>query len=140
MAYDNNNIFAKILRAEIPAHKVFENDLTLAFLDVMPQAPGHTLVIPKTPAENLFDLDPDSGAAVLQTTQLLARAVKQAFTADGIMLNQFNGPSAGQTVFHFHIHVIPRFDGVALNRHSGAMEAPETLAAHAEKIRAAIVV
>jgi len=139
MAYDNNNIFAKILRAEIPAHKVFENDLTLAFLDVMPQAPGHTLVIPKTPAENLFDLDPDSGAAVLQTTQLLARAVKQAFTADGIMLNQFNGPSAGQTVFHFHIHVIPRFDGLALNRHSGAMEAPETLAAHAEKIRAAIV-
>jgi histidine triad (HIT) family protein len=139
MAYDNNNIFAKILRAEIPAHKVFENDLTLAFLDVMPQAPGHTLVIPKTPAENLFDLDPDSGAAVLQTAQLVARAVKQAFTADGIMLNQFNGPSAGQTVFHFHIHVIPRFDGLALNRHSGAMEAPETLAAHAEKIRAAIV-
>jgi histidine triad (HIT) family protein len=105
----------------------------------MPQAPGHTLVIPKTPAENLFDLDPDSGAAVLQTAQLVARAVKQAFTADGIMLNQFNGPSAGQTVFHFHIHVIPRFDGLALNRHSGAMEAPETLAAHAEKIRAAIV-
>jgi histidine triad (HIT) family protein len=139
MAYDNNNIFAKILRAEIPAHKVFENDLTLAFLDVMPQAPGHTLVIPKTPAENLFDLDPDSGAAVLQTAQLVARAVKQAFTADGIMLNQFNGPSAGQTVFHFHIHVIPRFDGLALNRHSGAMEAPETLAAHADKIRAAIV-
>jgi histidine triad (HIT) family protein len=140
MAYDNNNIFAKILRAEIPAHKVFENDLTLAFLDVMPQAPGHTLVIPKTPAENLFDLDPDSGTAVLQTAQLVARAVKQAFTADGIMLNQFNGPSAGQTVFHFHIHVIPRFDDVALNRHSGAMEAPETLAAHAEKIRAAIVI
>jgi histidine triad (HIT) family protein len=139
MAYDNNNIFAKILRAEIPAHKVFENDLTLAFLDVMPQAPGHTLVIPKTPAENLFDLDPDSGAAVLQTAQLVARAVKQAFTADGIMLNQFNGPSAGQTVFHFHIHVIPRFDGLVLKRHSGAMEAPETLAAHAEKIRAAIV-
>lgn len=139
MAYDNDNIFAKILRAEILAHKVFENDLTLAFLDVMPQAPGHTLVIPKAPAENLFDLDPDSGAAVLQTAQLVARAVKQAFSADGIMLNQFNGPSAGQTVFHFHIHVIPRFDGVALHRHSGTMEVPETLAAHAEKIRAAIV-
>jgi len=139
MAYDNDNIFAKILRAEIPAHKVFENDLTLAFLDVMPQAPGHTLVIPKAPAENLFDLDLASGAAVLKTTQLVARAVKQAFSADGIMLNQFNGPAAGQTVFHFHIHVIPRFDDMALHRHSGTMEVPETLAAHAEKIRAAIV-
>ena len=138
MSYDNDNIFAKILRGEIPAHKVYEDEHTLAFMDVMPQSPGHTLVIPKTPAENLFDLDPAAGAAVLATTQKVAAAVKSAVQADGIMLNQFNGPAAGQTVFHFHIHIVPRFEGVALRRHSGEMEDPEVLAAHAGKIRAAL--
>ena len=138
MAYDNDNIFAKILRDEIPAYKVYEDDQTLAFLDVMPQSPGHTLVIPKTPAESLFDLDPDAGAAVLRTAQKVGAAVRDAFGADGITLNQFNGPAAGQTVFHFHIHIVPRFDDVPLKRHSGNMEDPEVLAVHAEKIRAAL--
>jgi histidine triad (HIT) family protein len=138
MAYDNDNIFAKILRGEIPAHTVYEDDQTLAFMDVMPQAPGHSLVIPKLAAENIFDLDPAAGAAVLYTTQKIARAARIAFSADGIMLNQFNGPAAGQTVFHFHIHIIPRFDAVPLRGHSGDMEDPEVLAAHAEKIKAAL--
>jgi len=136
MAYDNDNIFAKILRGEIPAHTVYEDDHTLAFLDVMPQAPGHTLVIPKQQAENLFDLDLDAGTAVLRTAQKIAGAVRDAFGADGIMLNQLNGPAAGQTVFHFHMHVVPRFDGVPLRRHTGDMENPEVLAEQAEKIRA----
>ena len=138
MAYDDNNIFAKILRDEMPAHKVYEDEQTLAFLDVMPQAPGHTLVIPKSAAENIFDLEPAAGAAVIRTTQKIAYAVREAFSADGIMLNQFNGPAAGQTVFHFHIHVIPRFDGLPLRGHSGAMEDSKILADHAEKIKAAL--
>ena len=138
MAYDNDNIFAKILRGEIPANKVYEDEQTLAFMDVMPQAPGHTLVIPKQSAENLFDLDPAAGAAVLNTTQKIASAARVAFSADGIMLNQFNGSAAGQTVFHFHIHVIPRFDGVPLRGHSGEMEKPEVLAAQAKKIQAVL--
>jgi histidine triad (HIT) family protein len=138
VAYDNDNIFAKILRGEIPAHKVFEDDHTLAFLDVMPQSPGHTLVIPKQPVENLFDLDADAGAAVLKTTQTVAAAVREAFSADGIMLNQLNGPAAGQTVFHFHVHIVPRFDSVPLRQHSGRMEDTDVLEGHAQKIRAAL--
>jgi len=108
MPYDNNNIFARILRGEIPSTRVYEDEATLAFMDVMPQSPGHTLVVPKYPAENLFDLDLQAGAAVLRTVQLVARAVREAFAADGIMLNQFNGAAAGQTVFHFHVHIVPR--------------------------------
>jgi histidine triad (HIT) family protein len=138
MAYDTNNIFAKILRGEIPAVSVYEDDATLAFMDVMPQAPGHTLVIPKSPAENLFDLDIDVGKNVLRTTQLVARAVKIALNADGIMLSQFNGPAAGQTVFHFHMHIVPRFENVPLRRHTGDMENPEVLEEQAKKIRAAL--
>ncbi len=136
MAYDPDNVFAKILRGEIPAVKVYEDDATLAFMDVMPQAPGHTLVIPKCAAENLYDLPEAAGAAVLRTVQKLAPAVRDALDADGIMLNQFNGPAAGQSVFHFHVHIVPRFAGVPLRRHSGDMEDPEKLAAQAEKIRA----
>ena len=138
MAYDTNNIFAKILRGEIPAVKVYEDDATLAFMDVMPQAPGHTLVIPKSPAEDLFDLDIDVGKNVLRTTQLVARAVKIALNADGIVLSQFNGPAAGQTVFHFHMHIVPRFENVPLRRHTGDMENPEVLEEQAKKIRAAL--
>ena len=138
MAYDTDNIFAKILRGEIPAVRVYEDDATLAFMDVMPQAPGHTLVIPKSPAENLFDLDIDVGKNVLRTTQLVARAVKIALNADGIMLSQFNGPAAGQTVFHFHMHIVPRFENVPLRRHTGDMENPEVLEEQAKKIRAAL--
>ncbi len=138
MAYDKDNIFAKILRNEIPAVNVYEDEQTLAFMDVMPQAPGHTLVIPKCEAENLFDLEISAGTAVLATAQKVARAVKDAMHADGIMLNQFNGPAAGQTVFHFHLHIVPRFDGVPLRKHSGEMEDIAVLEVQAEKIRAAL--
>lgn len=134
MTYDPDNIFARILRGEMSAWKVYEDEATLAFMDVMPQAPGHVLVIPKTEAENLFDLDPEAGAAVLRTAQRVARAVKAAMGADGIMINQFNGPAAGQSVFHFHLHIVPRFADVPLRRHSGGMEDNEVLAAHAAKI------
>ena len=136
MAYDSDNIFAKIIRGEIPAFMVYEDDATLAFMDVMPQSPGHTLVIPKTPAQNLFDLELESATAVLKTTQLVAGAVKEAFKADGIMLNQFNGSIAGQTVFHFHMHIVPRYEGVPLRRHTGDMENSEVLEGQAAKIRA----
>jgi histidine triad (HIT) family protein len=138
MAYADDNIFAKILRGEIPAFKVYEDDETLAFMDVMPQAPGHTLVIPKYAAENLFDLDLDAGRALLRTTQKVAAAVQSTFNADGIMLNQFNGAAAGQTVFHFHMHIVPRYDGVPLRRHTGDMEDSEVLEAQAGRIRAAL--
>jgi histidine triad (HIT) family protein len=138
MAYDNNNIFAKILRGEIPAYKVYEDDSTLAFMDVMPQSPGHTLVVPRYPAENLFDLDLAAGNAVLRTVQLVARAVKEAFNADGIMLNQFNGPAAGQTVFHFHVHIVPRYENVALRRHTGDMEDAGVLQEQAQRIKAVL--
>ena len=138
MAYDNDNIFAKILRGDMPAVSVYEDDTTLAFMDVMPQAPGHTLVIPKAAAENLYDLPEAAGAAVLRTVQKLAPAVRDAMGADGIMINQFNGPAAGQTVFHFHMHIVPRYDGVPLRRHTGDMENMELLEEQAAKIRAAL--
>ena len=138
MAYDQNNIFAKILRDEINSHKIYEDDHTLAFMDVMPLSPGHSLVIPKQAAESLFDLDTDSGSAILKTTQRVSEAVKDVFSADGIMLNQFNGSAAGQTVFHFHIHIIPRYHGISLGQHSKKMEAQETLEEQAKKIRSAI--
>lgn len=138
MAYDTDNIFAKILRKEIPAVRVFENDETLAFMDVMPQAPGHTLVISKTKAESLFDLEPAAGAAVLRTSQRVAQAIMQAFGADGIMINQLNGPAAGQTVFHYHVHIVPRYEDVPLRRHSGDMEDTAVLEEQAARIRHAL--
>lgn len=138
MAYDTNNIFARILRGEIPAAFVYEDDATVAFMDVMPQSPGHTLVVPRYPAENLFDLDLQAGAAVLRTVQIVARAVKEAFNADGIMLNQFNGPVAGQSVFHFHVHIVPRYADVPLRRHTGDMEDPAVLREQAARIQAAL--
>jgi histidine triad (HIT) family protein len=138
MAYDPDNIFAKILRDEIPAIKVYEDEVTLAFMDVMPQSPGHTLVIPKSAAENLYDLNITAGTAVLTTAQKVATAVQAAMRADGIMLNQFNGTAAGQTVFHFHIHIVPRFDDVPLRKHTGNMEDTAVLEEHAAKIRSAL--
>lgn len=138
MAYDPDNIFAKILRGEMPAVTVYEDDDTLAIMDVMPQSPGHTLVIPKQAAADLFDLELDAATAVLRTTKLLAAAVQAAFKADGIMLNQFNGPAAGQTVFHFHMHIVPRYDGVPLRRHTGDMENMEVLKEQAARIQAAL--
>ncbi len=136
--YDDGNIFARILRGEIPAETVYEDDHTIAIMDVMPQADGHVLVIPKAPARNLLDAPAEALGPLLATAQRLARAVKSAFAADGVTLNQFNEPAAGQSVFHLHIHVIPRFDGVPLKPHSGDMADPETLKANAEKIRAAL--
>ncbi|HET7203179.1 MAG TPA: HIT family protein [Steroidobacteraceae bacterium] len=138
MAYDTNNIFARILRGEIPAHKVFEDAHTLAFMDVMPQADGHTLVIPKHPAENLFDLPGEELSATILATQRVARAVRKAFDSPGIMIAQLNGTAAGQSVFHVHFHVVPRFAGIDLRFHAREMADHAILAAHAERVRAAL--
>jgi histidine triad (HIT) family protein len=138
MAYDTDNVFARILRGEIPAHKVFEDAHTLAFMDVMPQADGHTLVIPKHPAENLFDLPESQLSATIVATQRVARAVRKAFDAPGIMIAQLNGPAAGQSVFHVHFHVVPRFAGIDLRFHAREMADHALLAAHAERVRAAL--
>lgn len=137
-AYDPNNIFAKILRGEIPSHRVYEDDAVVAFMDVMPQGIGHTLVVPKAPSRNLLDADPASLGQLTIAVQKLAKAVKAAFAADGVTVMQFNEPASGQTVYHLHVHVIPRFEGVPLKPHTGAMENPEVLAANAEKVRAAL--
>lgn len=138
MSYDDSNVFAKILRGEIPSHKVYEDDDALVFMDAMPQAPGHTLIVPKAASRNLLDADPQVLARVMPTVQRIARAVKTAFDADGVTMVQFNEPASGQTVFHLHFHVIPRHEGVPLMPHSGEMEKPEVLAAHAEKVRKAL--
>lgn len=137
-AYDDSNIFARILRGEIPAHRVYEDADTIAFMDVMPQGPGHLLVVPKAPSRNLFDADPAVLARLLPVVQKLARAAREAFAADGVFVAQFNEAPAGQTIFHLHVHVIPRFEGVALRPHSGVMEKPEVLAENAAKVRAAL--
>ena len=136
MAYDDSNVFAKILRGEMPAHVVLEEEHCLAFMDVMPQSPGHTLVIPRVPAETLFDLDDEGLASLALTTRRVARAVKAAFEPGGVMIMQLNGADAGQTVFHIHFHVIPRYDGEGLTLHARSMAGPETLAEHARRIRA----
>lgn len=138
MAYDTDNVFAKILRGEIPAHKVLEDDDVVVFMDVMPQGPGHTLVVPKAASRNLLDADPAVLAKLLPTVQRVARAVKEAFAADGVSIFQYNEPAGGQSVFHLHIHVVPRFEGVALKPHSGKMEDQAVLAANAEKLRKAL--
>ena len=138
MAYDRNNVFAKILRGEIPAHKVYEDAQTLAFMDVMPQADGHTLVIPKVEAESLFDVPPEVLAATIVTTQRVAKAVKAAFAAPGVLVAQLNGSAAGQSVFHIHFHIVPRRAGLDLKLHAREMADPAVLAAHAERIRAAL--
>ncbi|MBI1619544.1 HIT family protein [Aquamicrobium zhengzhouense] len=137
-AYDPENIFAKILRGDLPAHKVYEDEATFVFMDIMPRGDGHCLVIPKLAARNILDVDAESLAAVARTTQKLARAVKTAFSADGVTVQQFNETAGGQVVFHLHVHVIPRFEGVALKPHTGQMEDQGVLAANAEKIRAAL--
>jgi len=138
MAYDTNNVFARILRGEIPSHKVFEDEHTLAFMDVMPQAAGHTLVIPKVAAENLFDLPEAALTATILTTQRVARAVRKAFDAPGIMLAQLNGREAGQSVFHIHFHIVPRYEGIDLRFHARDMADHKVLAEHAARVRAAL--
>ena len=112
--YDNDNIFAKILRKELPALRVFEDDHTFAFLDIMPRCPGHTLVIPKAPARGILDISADDYAHVARSAHRIAAAARKAFNADGITIQQFNEPAGGQVVFHLHMHVMPRFSGVAL--------------------------
>ena len=137
-AYDTNNIFAKILRGEIPAHRVYEDDDAVAFMDVMPQANGHTLVIPKTPSRNLLDAAPQTLSRLLPVVQKVAAAAKVAFEADGVTVMQFNEPAAGQTVYHLHFHIIPRVEGQPLKPHSGTMEDQGVLATNAEKLRAVL--
>lgn len=137
-AYDPNNIFAKILAGDIPSVKLYEDENTLAFMDVMPQAPGHLLVIPKKGSRNLLDANPEVLSTLMPVVQKLANAAKDAFDADGVYIAQFNEPAAGQTVFHLHFHVIPRHEGVPLKPHAGGMAEVEVLKAHAEKIKAAL--
>lgn len=136
--YDNNNIFAKILRGELPAHKVYEDEHTLAFLDIMPRAPGHTLIIPKKPARNLLDVDPESLAHVIRTTKKIAVAAKKAFNADGLTMQQFNEAAGGQVVFHLHVHIIPRHKDVAMKPPASEMQKPEVLAEHAKLMKEAL--
>ncbi|WP_029355178.1 HIT family protein [Bosea sp. 117] len=136
--YDPSNVFAKILRGELPAHKVYEDDRALAFLDIMPRSTGHALVIPKAPARNILDIDPDDLAYVAQIAQKIAQAQMKAFGADGISVQQFNETAGGQVVFHLHVHVMPRFEGVPLKPPQSEMAPPDVLAEHAEKLRAAL--
>jgi histidine triad (HIT) family protein len=137
-AYDPNNIFAKILRGELPCYKVYEDDKALAFLDIMPRAPGHTLVLPKAPARNIFDVPADVLGHVAMVAQKVAKAGMKAFNADGITIQQFNEGAGGQVVFHLHVHVIPRKQGVAMKPPASEKEKPDVLADHAKKIAAAI--
>jgi histidine triad (HIT) family protein len=138
MSYDPNNIFAKILRGEIPCHKVYEDDHTLAFMDVMPQADGHTLVIPKQPSRNLLDADPAALGPLMVSVQKVANAVRKAFDAEGILIKQFNEPAAGQSVFHLHFHILPRNTGTDLRPHTGKMADHGILTKHAEMIRSSL--
>ncbi len=137
-AYDPNNIFAKIIRGELPSYKVYEDDKVLAFLDIMPRAPGHTLVLPKAPARNLLDVGADDLAAVAQVAQKVTKAAMQVFGADGVTLQQFNEGAGGQVVFHLHVHVIPRKSGVAMKPPASEKEKPEVLADNAKKLAAAL--
>ena len=136
--YDDQNVFAKILRGEMPAHTIYEDEQTLAFMDIMPRGDGHALVIPKAPARNLLDASDELLAAVAATSRKIARAAMAAFDADGVTVQQFNEPAGGQVVFHYHVHVIPRFDGVPLRPHTGEMADGDVLKAHAEKLRATL--
>lgn len=138
MEYDTSNVFAKILRGEIPCHRVYEDEHTLAFMDVMPQADGHCLVVPKKPSRNLLDADPAVLGPLMATVQKVARAARKAFDAEGLLIKQFNEAAAGQTVFHLHVHILPRKAGVDLRPHSGKMADHAMLAKHAGKIRAAL--
>jgi histidine triad (HIT) family protein len=138
MAYDSNNIFAKILRGELPAQKVYEDADTLAFMDIMPRCEGHTLVIPKSPARNVLDASPAQLAACMRTVQKVAVAAMKAFGAAGITVQQFSEVAGGQVVFHLHFHILPRSEGVTLGPPASKVEKAEVLAANAEKIRKAL--
>ena len=136
--YDQNNIFAKILRGELPCHKVYEDEKTFAFLDIMPRAPGHTLVLPKAPARNLLDVRPDDLAAVIKVAQKIAQVSVQVFGADGVTIQQFNESAGGQVVFHLHVHVIPRKESIAMKPPATVKETPDVLAEQAKRLAAAL--
>ena len=136
--YDPDNIFAKILRGELPAYSVYDDEGALAFLDIMPRAPGHSLVIPKRPARNLLDVEPDDLAHVMRVAQRIAKASMTVFAADGITLQQFNEAAGGQVVFHLHVHIMPRKDGVELRPAASFKEDPAVLAKQARMLAAAI--
>jgi histidine triad (HIT) family protein len=138
MAYDKDNIFARILRGELPCHKVYETDKVLAFMDIMPRGDGHVLVLPKAPSRNILDAAPEDLADLAKAVQIVGKAAKAAFAADGLTIQQFNESAGGQVVFHTHVHVIPRFEGVPLKPHTGQMEDSGKLAAFAEKLKAAL--
>ena len=137
-AYDPNNIFAKILRGELPCYKVYEDDRAFAFLDIMPRAPGHALVLPKAPARNILDVAPDDLAHVIKVVQKIAKASVETFAADGVTIQQFNESAGGQVVFHLHVHVIPRQQGVALKPPASVKEAPDVLVEQAKKLMSAL--
>lgn len=137
-AYDPDNIFAKILRGEIPAFKVHEDAHTLAFMDLMPQSDGHTLVVPKTNARNFFDIDPQALAELIKSTQHVAKGVRAAFKPDGVRIIQFNEAAAGQTIFHIHFHIVPCYAGRPIAAHARDMADKAVLAEHAERIRQAL--
>jgi histidine triad (HIT) family protein len=137
-AYDPGNIFAKILRGEFPCYKVYENDHVLAFLDIMPRSPGHTLVIPKAAARNILDIKPEDFAHVARGAHKIAHAAMQAFEADGITVQQFSEPASGQVVYHLHMHVMPRHDGIALLPPASRKEDAKVLEANAAKLIAAL--
>jgi histidine triad (HIT) family protein len=133
--YDSANIFARILRGELPCHKVYEDAQSLAFMDIMPRSPGHVLVVPKVAARTILDISAVDLAALMAAVQKVAGGVKRAMKADGLTIQQFNEAAGGQVVFHLHFHIIPRFDGVPMRPHTGAMALPEELAAYADQIR-----
>jgi histidine triad (HIT) family protein len=137
-AYDSNNIFAKILRGEFPCYKVYENDHVLAFLDIMPRSPGHTLVIPKAAARNILDIAPEDFAHVARGTHKIAGAAMKVFKADGITIQQFSEPAAGQVVYHLHMHVMPRHEGVALLPPASRREDTKVLEDNAARLAAAL--
>ncbi|KZM48574.1 HIT family protein [Labrenzia sp. OB1] len=137
-AYDDQNVFAKILRGELPCHKVYEDDKTLVIMDIMPRGDGHILVVPKAPSRNILDIAGEDLNAVMATVQKMAHTVIKAFDANGTTIQQFSEPAGGQVVFHTHVHVIPRFDGVPLKPHTGEMADNDLLAAQAEQIRTAL--
>jgi histidine triad (HIT) family protein len=137
-AYDPNNIFAKILRGELPCYKIYEDDKAFAFLDIMPRASGHALVLPKAPARNILDVSVEDLAHVMKVTQKIAKASVEVFAADGVTIQQFNESAGGQVVFHLHVHVIPRKIGVALKPPASVKEAPDVLAEQAKQLAAAL--
>jgi histidine triad (HIT) family protein len=137
-AYDPNNIFAKVLRGELPSYKVYEDDKAFAFLDIMPRAPGHTLVLPKAAARNILDVSADDFAHVAKVAQKVAKAAMTAFAADGVTIQQFNEGAGGQVVFHLHVHVIPRKTGTPMKPPASEKGKPDVLAENARKLAAAL--